>query len=131
MCVRAADTASLHVSGGGRRRGKASGPANTDTSASSVKSGTRTGTDRRAAVDAAAESGPRRGRTSTRRVRVRNGAATPASPPVAAKAPMVDDEPDSPRVKFTCCMSPLRMPRRLKGWTTTASEDASVHSAPR
>lgn len=131
MCVRAADTASLYVSGGGRKRGKASGPANTDSSASCVKSGTLTVTGRRAAVDAAAENGPRRGRTSARKVRARNGAATPVSPPMAAKAPMLDDEPDSPRVKFTCCMSPLRMPRRLKGWTTTASEDASVHSAPR
>lgn len=137
----AADTASLHVSGGRRNAAKSGTMMTTDSSASSVRSSTR----QTAALTAPADSGSsvsrRRGRGSTtRRVRARAEAAAAAAAAAApattgTSAPMAgcgdDDDKDSPRVKFVCCMSPLRMPRRLKGWTTPQQDDVSVHSAPR
>eukprot|EP00892_Ulva_mutabilis_P006150 jgi/Ulvmu1/3907/UM018_0129.1 len=127
------DTAALHVSGGRRKSGKASAAG--DSSASSILSSSKqgTGTSWRTAPDHTSSSSTRHGRSS--RIRSRKGGDSAAvgmhrSMGTTGHVSLAEEGPDSPRVKFICCMSPLRMPKRLKAWTT-ASEDASVCSAPR
>lgn len=132
MCRVAADTASLHVSGGRRRAAKAAGTTTTDSSASSIRSTTRQGMSRAAGGGDTGEgnSTAHRGRSGRGlKIRTRKAADSAALAATSGET-ATENDCDSPRVKFVCCMSPLCMPRRMKGWTTP-SEDASLCSVPR